>query len=72
MKILTGSSQMEEFIGTWKFVSSDNFEEYLKALGIPLPLRKLANLTTPTVIIKRVDGKSTYCWDFQLFSSFYL
>lgn len=46
---------MEEFIGTWKFVSSDNFEEYLKALGIPLPLRKLANLTTPTVIIKRVD-----------------
>ena len=57
---------MEEFIGTWKFVSSDNFEEYLKALGIPLPLRKLANLTTPTVIIKRVDGESTYCWDFLL------
>ena len=49
---------MEEFIGTWKFQSSDNFEEYLKALGIPLPLRKLANLTSPTVIIKRVDGES--------------
>ena len=47
---------MEEFLGKWKFESSDNFEEYLKALGIPLPLRKLANLTTPTVIIKRVDG----------------
>merc|ERR1712133_49569 len=55
--IPTESSQMEEFIGTWKFQSSDNFEEYLKALGIPLPLRKLANLTSPTVIIKRVDDE---------------
>merc|ERR1712012_129392 len=49
--IPTESSQMEEFIGTWKF------EEYLKALGIPLPLRKLANLTSPTVNIKRVDDE---------------
>ena len=60
---------MEEFIGTWKFVSSDNFEEYLKALGIPLPLRKLANLTTPTVIIKRVDGKAQYCRSLLFISS---
>ncbi|XP_023345672.1 myelin P2 protein [Eurytemora carolleeae] len=42
---------MEAFIGTWTFVESDNFEPYLKALGIAAPLRKLANLTTPTVII---------------------
>ena len=60
---------MEEFIGTWKFVSSDNFEEYLKALGIPLPLRKLANLTTPTVIIKRVDGEALYCRSLLFISS---
>ena len=59
---------MEEFIGTWKFQSSDNFEEYLKALGIPLPLRKLANLTSPTVIIKRVDGE--YRLDLILNSEF--
>ena len=46
---------METFLGTWKFESSDNFEEYLKALGISAPLRKLAGLTSPTVIIKRGD-----------------
>ena len=46
---------METFFGTWKFESSDNFEEYLKALGISAPLRKLAGLTSPTVTIKRGD-----------------
>ena len=46
---------METFLGTWKFERSDNFEEYLKALGISAPLRKLAGLTSPTVTIKRVD-----------------
>ena len=46
---------METFLGTWKFESSDNFEEYLKALGISAPLRKLAGLTSPTVTIKRGD-----------------
>ena len=68
-KLSQDHNQMEEFIGTWKFVSSDNFEEYLKALGIPLPLRKLANLTTPTVIIKRVDGEALYCRSLLFISS---
>lgn len=32
---------MDTFLGTWKFESCENFDEYLKALGIPAPLRKL-------------------------------
>ena len=49
---------METFLATWKFESSDNFDEYLKALGISAPLRKLAGLTSPTVTIKKMeDGK---------------
>ena len=49
---------METFLATWKFESSDNFDEYLKALGISAPLRKLAGLTSPTVTIKKLeDGK---------------
>lgn len=49
---------MEPFLATWKFESSDNFDEYLKALGISAPLRKLAGLTSPTVTIKKLeDGK---------------
>ena len=50
---------METFLATWKFESSDNFDEYLKALGISAPLRKLAGLTSPTVTIKKLDdGKN--------------
>lgn len=44
---------MDGFIGTWKFEKCDQFEEYLKALGISTPLRKLALLTSPTVTIKQ-------------------
>ena len=44
---------MDGFIGTWKFEKCDQFEEYLKALGISAPLRKLALLTSPTVTIKQ-------------------
>ena len=51
---------MEPFLATWKFESSDNFDEYLKALGISAPLRKLAGLTSPTVTIKKLeDGKNS-------------
>ena len=49
---------MEKYFGTWKLVECQNFEEYLKGLGIPAPLRKLAGLTSPTVIIKQEqDGR---------------
>ena len=43
---------MEAFVGSWKFEKCEQFEEYLKALGISAPLRKLALLTSPTVTIR--------------------
>ena len=49
---------MENFKGTWKFEKCENFDEYLKSLGIPAPLRLLAGITSPTLIIKQEeDGK---------------
>ena len=52
---------MDGFIGTWKFEKCDQFEEYLKALGISAPLRKLALLTSPTVTIKQTaPGHSSH------------
>ena len=50
---------MSEFHGSWKFVSCDNFDEYLKELGINVVLRKLAMLANPTVIFweNEADGK---------------
>ena len=34
----------QQFIGSFKLVSQDNFEEYLKAVGKPLSPRFLKNL----------------------------
>ena len=59
---------MEPFLATWKFESSDNFDEYLKALGISAPLRKLAGLTSPTVTIKKLeDGKNSQYYRINIY-----
>ncbi|XP_035295882.1 myelin P2 protein isoform X2 [Cricetulus griseus] len=42
-----------KFLGTWKLVSSEHFDDYMKALGKKLSPRKLGNLAKPTVIISK-------------------
>ncbi|MBZ3873945.1 Myelin P2 protein [Sciurus carolinensis] len=42
-----------KFLGTWKLVSSENFDDYMKALGVGLATRKLGNLAKPSVIISK-------------------
>ncbi|XP_064444232.1 myelin P2 protein isoform X2 [Mirounga angustirostris] len=42
-----------KFLGTWKLVSSENFDDYMKALGVGLATRKLGNLAKPRVIISK-------------------
>uniref|UniRef100_A0A8D0GVF8 Cytosolic fatty-acid binding proteins domain-containing protein n=1 Tax=Sphenodon punctatus TaxID=8508 RepID=A0A8D0GVF8_SPHPU len=41
----------EHFLGTWKLVYSENFEEYMKELGVGYALRKMGNLAKPRLII---------------------
>nr|XP_020036122.1 myelin P2 protein isoform X1 [Castor canadensis] len=41
------------FLGTWKLVSSEHFDDYMKALGVGLATRKLGNLAKPSVIISK-------------------
>ncbi|XP_027674667.1 fatty acid-binding protein, adipocyte-like [Chelonia mydas] len=43
------------FVGIWKFVSSEKFEDYMKELGVGLATRKLGSLAKPTVTIS-TDG----------------
>uniref|UniRef100_A0A8D0BXU6 Peripheral myelin protein 2 n=1 Tax=Salvator merianae TaxID=96440 RepID=A0A8D0BXU6_SALMN len=40
-----------KFVGTWKLVSSENFDDYMKELGVGLATRALGNLAKPKVII---------------------
>ncbi|XP_010376776.1 fatty acid-binding protein 12 [Rhinopithecus roxellana] len=42
---------VDQLQGTWKSVSCENFEEYLKELGIGRASRKLGCLAKPTVTI---------------------
>ncbi|XP_019383391.1 PREDICTED: myelin P2 protein-like [Gavialis gangeticus] len=39
------------FVGTWKLVSSENFDDYMKELGVGLATRKIGGLAKPKVII---------------------
>merc|ERR1712156_732471 len=52
---------MKQFMGKWKFVKKENFDEFLKACGILWPLRKAANALTPTEIFECTNReKSKY------------
>ncbi|KAL3857011.1 hypothetical protein ACJMK2_011944 [Sinanodonta woodiana] len=42
--------------GTWTLVEAENFDAYMKALGIGLVMRKLANITKPVTEINVIDG----------------
>ncbi|XP_075872180.1 fatty acid-binding protein, heart [Nelusetta ayraudi] len=45
----------EAFVGTWNLLNSENFDEYMKELGVGFATRKVGNMTKPTSIIA-VDG----------------
>ncbi|XP_004643155.1 fatty acid-binding protein 12 [Octodon degus] len=45
-----------ELLGTWKSISCENFEKYMKELGIGRASRKLGCLAKPTVTISS-DGE---------------
>jgi hypothetical protein len=53
-------------VGTWDFASSENWEEYMKEVGVSFITRKAASVVKPTVIIEN-NGKE---WRFQAKSTF--
>ncbi|XP_001367150.1 fatty acid-binding protein 9 [Monodelphis domestica] len=42
---------LDPFLGTWKLVSSENFDNYLKELGMSFAARNVGGLAKPTVTI---------------------
>ncbi|KAM9163472.1 uncharacterized protein ACDP82_001243 [Pangshura tecta] len=49
----------DQFLGTWKLVSSEKFEDYMKELGVGFAMRKLGSLAKPTVIISADEDMLT-------------
>ncbi|KAM4864641.1 fatty acid-binding protein 9 [Thomomys bottae] len=50
---------IEPFVGTWSLVSSENFDEYMKELGVNFATRNIAGLVKPSVNISVNGGKVT-------------
>ncbi|XP_030046041.1 myelin P2 protein [Microcaecilia unicolor] len=43
----------DQFLGTWKLSDSENFDEFMKNLGVSLPVRKVGNVLKPTMTISK-------------------
>ncbi|XP_056090467.1 fatty acid binding protein 4b [Rhinichthys klamathensis goyatoka] len=46
---------VEQYVGKWKMTSSDNFDEYMKAVGAGFASRQMANLAKPSLTIALDD-----------------
>ncbi|CAL8296778.1 unnamed protein product [Lota lota] len=57
---------VEQFVGTWKMVSSENFEELLKEIGVGFAIRQMASRTKPSLTVTVDQG--TIC--LKMLSSF--
>ncbi|XP_073749027.1 fatty acid-binding protein, adipocyte isoform X1 [Callorhinus ursinus] len=45
----------DAFVGTWKLSSSENFDDYMKEVGVGFATRKVAGMAKPNMIIS-VNG----------------
>uniref|UniRef100_A0A3P9IG40 Cellular retinoic acid-binding protein 1 n=1 Tax=Oryzias latipes TaxID=8090 RepID=A0A3P9IG40_ORYLA len=43
---------VEQFAGTWTLASSENFDEYMKAVGMGFATRQMGNITKPNLVIQ--------------------
>ncbi|XP_056154961.1 fatty acid binding protein 4a [Lampris incognitus] len=55
---------VERFVGTWKMVSSENFDDYMKAIGVGFATRQVGNRTKPNLIVM-VDDQGYICMKSQ-------
>lgn len=57
---------MSNLVGTWDLVESENFDEFLKELGVNFVTRKAVTVLKPTVVISN-DGSK---WCIKTLSTF--
>uniref|UniRef100_A0A3Q4BTU7 Cellular retinoic acid-binding protein 1 n=1 Tax=Mola mola TaxID=94237 RepID=A0A3Q4BTU7_MOLML len=55
---------VEKFVGTWKMISSENFDDYMKAIGVGFATRQVGNRTKPNLIVS-VDDQGIVCMKTQ-------
>ncbi|KAG7327964.1 hypothetical protein KOW79_007908 [Hemibagrus wyckioides] len=50
---------VDAFCATWKLIDSQNFDEYMKALGVGFATRQVGNVTKPTIVISHEGDEVT-------------
>ncbi|KAM8734496.1 fatty acid binding protein 4b [Acanthopagrus latus] len=46
----------EQFVGNWTLTSSENFDEYMKAIGVGFATRQMGNMAKPNLVISVEDA----------------
>ncbi|XP_071356640.1 fatty acid binding protein 4a isoform X2 [Trachinotus anak] len=58
------ANMVDNFVGTWKMTSSENFDDYMRAIGVGFATRQVGNRTKPNLIVT-VDDQGTVCMKSQ-------
>ncbi|KAI5255579.1 Fatty Acid-Binding Protein, Adipocyte [Manis pentadactyla] len=53
LKAKEAHKMCDAFLGTWKLVSSENFDDYMKEVGVGFATRKVAGMAKPNMIISK-------------------
>uniref|UniRef100_A0A674NXH0 Cellular retinoic acid-binding protein 1 n=1 Tax=Takifugu rubripes TaxID=31033 RepID=A0A674NXH0_TAKRU len=46
---------VEQFVGNWTLVSSDNFDDYMKTIGVNFATRQMGNMVKPNLVFSMGD-----------------
>ncbi|XP_028280742.1 fatty acid-binding protein, adipocyte-like [Parambassis ranga] len=46
---------VEQFVGNWILASSENFDDYMKAVGVGFATRQMGNMAKPNLVISVGD-----------------
>ncbi|XP_068591456.1 fatty acid binding protein 4b [Cebidichthys violaceus] len=47
---------VDQFVGTWTLTASENFDEYMKAIGVGFATRQIGNMAKPNLVISVDDA----------------
>ncbi|XP_062278530.1 fatty acid binding protein 4b isoform X2 [Scomber scombrus] len=47
---------VEQFVGNWKLTTSENFDEYMKAIGVGFATRQMGNMVKPNLLFSMDDA----------------
>ncbi|XP_053289359.1 fatty acid binding protein 4b [Pleuronectes platessa] len=47
---------VDQFVGTWTLSTSENFDDYMKAIGVGFATRQMGNMVKPNLVISVEAG----------------